>query len=340
MNKLLNKKSRMSFKYILLTTVTIILLLSVMQKSHAAEAIFTSYIGIDTVNHTAFMYDEHFNQHPDNPDNLKTSVIVLPDNMPFWSLAQNYDVVRRNDDGSIDVLSNNPAYFKMVHHMVMFYSAPNRVRVDITDYPAPFSTGSELTSFFFPKGYAYKLDGGFLVPEWHWQNPANVPVSEKLYLRINLTVDDGATVYRDTNVVSIDAVPITSDFAIAPGKSEKISSKYPVSRDTRIIVVLPHIHDHGSEIILKSKHKTIKEFKPEYQKIAVTHDDMGQGATPLHSNKDHLPVNGLYAWTPGQYGPIIKAGDFLTVESEFNNPHTRNIDNMIITTIFWEVVNP
>jgi len=311
-----------------------------MQKSHAAETIFTTYLGIDTSKHTAFMYDENFNQYPDNPENPKTSVIPLPLNFPFWTLAQNYDVVRRNENGSIDVLSNDPAYFEMVHHMVMFYSAPNRARVDITDYPAPFSTGSELTSFFFPKGYAYKLDGGFLVPEWHWQNPANVPVAEKLYLRMNLTIDNGETIYRDTNVVSIDAVPVTSTFTLPPGQFEMISPKYPVSEDSRIIAVLPHIHDHGSAIKLKSKHNTIKIFIPEYQNIPVTHDDMGQGATALHSHKDHLPVNGLYAWTPGLYGPIIKANDFLIVESEFNNPHPRSIDNMIITTIFWEAVNP
>jgi hypothetical protein len=309
-----------------------------MPISHAAESIFTTYIGIDTVSHTAFMYDEHFNQHPDNPENPKTSVIVLPINFSFWTLAQNYDVVRRNENGSIDVLSNDPAYFEMVHHMVMFYSAPNKTRNDPNDYPAPFSTGSELTSFFFPKGYAYKLDGGFLVPEWHWQNPANVPTTEKIYLRINITVDNEAITYRDTRVDSIDVIPVTSDFAVPPGKSKKISSKYPVNVDSRIVAVIPHIHDHGNTVKLKSEHKTIHRFKPEYQKIPVTHDDMGQGATPLHSHKEHLPVNGLYAWTPGQYGPVIKSGNFLTVESKFNNPHPVNIDNMIIATIFYEVI--
>ncbi|MFV1985310.1 MAG: hypothetical protein ACC657_17315 [Thiohalomonadales bacterium] len=338
MNKLLNKKPHLFFNYILLTTVTTIILLSVLQKSYASESIFTTYIGIDSVNHTAFMYDEHFEQYPENPDNPKTSVIALPANFPFWSLAQNYDVVRRNDDGSIDVLSKDPAYFEMVHHMVMFYSAPNRPRADIYDYPGPFSTGSELTSFFFPKGYAYKLDGGYLVPEWHWQNPANVAVTEKLYLRMNITVDNEPNAYRDTEVESIDVIPVTSDFSIPPGKSKKISPKYPVNADSRIIAVIPHIHDHGGKIKLKSREKTIHEFKPEYQNIPVTHDDMGQGATPLHSHKAHLPVNGLYAWTPGQYGPIIKTGDFLTVESKFNNPHPRTIDNMVIATIFYEIV--
>ncbi|MFV1984539.1 MAG: hypothetical protein ACC657_13435 [Thiohalomonadales bacterium] len=327
-----------SFKSILLTSM-VITLLFVVQNLYAAQGLFTNYIKIDTVNHTAFMYDENFNQHPDNPENPKTSVIVLPTNQPFWSLAQDYDVIRRNSDGSIDVLSADPAYSEMVHHMVMFYSAPNRTRADYTDFPAPFSSGSELTSFHFPKGYGYKLDGGFLIPEWHWQNPANKPTTEKIYLRISITIDDELNAYRDTNVDSIDVIPVTSDFAVPPGKSKKASPKYPVDIDTRIVAVIPHIHDHAGTIKLNSDKGTLHKFKPEFQNIPVTHDDMGQGPTPLHSHKDHLPVNGLYAWTPGRYGPVIKAGESLWVESEFNNPHSRDIENMIIGTIFWEAVN-
>lgn len=339
MNQLLNHKLNLAYKSKLLTSLIVLILFLIVQSSYAAQGVFTSYIGIDTVNHTAYIYNENFVQYPINPENHKSSVIDFSTIPAFWSLAQSYDVVRRNNNGSIDVLSSDPAYSEMVHHVAMLYSAPNRPRNDPNDFPSPFSTGSELTSFFFPNGYGYKLDSGYLILQWHWENPANVATTENIYLRVSITVDNEPNAYINTNVDEIDVVPVTSTFTVPPGKSKKSSPKYPVYTDRRIVAVLPHIHDHGSTIKLKNNQGTIRKFKPEYQNIPVAHDDMGQGATLLHSHKDHLPVNGLYAWTPGKNGPVIRAGDSLWVESEFNNPHPRDIDNMIIGTIFWEPVN-
>ncbi len=321
---------------VIVYSTTVMVLFCNLQEVHAAQKLLTTYVQIDTVDHSAYAYDENFVKLPDNPVIPKTSYLPLPENKILWYVASNIDVVRRNADSSIDVVSDNPAYSEMVHHLVWGYTAPNRQREFECAYPWLIQVGSELTNFHFPKGYAYKLEGGALFPIWHWENPANVDVSEKIYLRFLVLVDDQDSGYKDTNIDWIDAVPCRSGFAVPPGKSKKITSQPPVTSDRRIVAVIPHIHDHGGEIKLKSSHGTLREFKPEYQNIPVAHDDVGQGATLLHSHEDHLPVNGLYPWTPGQYGPIIKAGESLWLETNFENPHGVDIDNMLIAFVFWE----
>jgi len=333
--KILSKQ--FNFTKSLFGILAVLLILNV-QTVQASQKIVTYYVGIDTVNHSAYAYDENFNQMPDNPYIPNSSIVLLPENQALWYVASNIDVVRRNADGSIDDVSANPAYSEMVHHLVWGYTAPNRTRTFQCSIALLIPVGSELTNFHFPKGYAYKLEGGALVPIWHWENPAKVDASEKIYLRFNILMDDENAGYKNTNIDWVDAVPCRSAFAIPPGKSKKVTPKFPIDSDRRIIAVIPHIHDHGGEIKLKNNDGTLREFKPEYQNIPVAHDDMGQGPTLLHSHEDHLPVNGLYAWTPGQYGPVIKAGDSLWLESKFENPHSVDIDNMLIAFVFWEAL--
>ncbi|MFV2060132.1 MAG: hypothetical protein ACC653_05570 [Gammaproteobacteria bacterium] len=321
---------------IIVYSATVMVLFCNLQEAQAEQKLITAYVGVDAVENSAYAYDENFVRMPDNPVIPKTSYIPLPENQALWYVASNIDIVRRNDDGSIDIVSDNPAYSEMIHHLVWGYTAPNRQREFECGYPWLIPVGSELTNFHFPKGYAYKLDGGALFPIWHWENPANVAAAEKIYLRFQILVDDKDAGYKDTNIDWVDTVPCVSGFSVPPGKSKKVSPKWPVNSDRRIIAVLPHIHDHGDEIKFKSTQGTIREFKPEYQNIPVAHDDVGQGPTLLHSHKDHLPVDSLYAWTPGQYGPVIKAGDSLWLETEYDNPHDIDIDNMLIVFIFWE----
>ncbi len=313
------------------------LLMFVMQNSYAAASVKTRYVGIDLVDDTtSYVFDENFKQLPDNPKNSKTSIELLPKDNAFWYTGSTIDVIRRNDDGSIDVLSNNPAYSEMVHHMVWGYSSPNRIRDYKCGIARPLGAGSELSDIIFPKGYAYKMDGGVLLPvAWHWENPASVPVSEKIYLRFKINIEDNATAYQDINIDWIDTVACKSAFIIPPGKSKKIGELYTVKTDRQIVGIFPHVHDHSKEFKLKSTHGTIRSFKPENQKIPVAHDDVGQGPTLLHVDENHLPVNGLYSWLPGDSGPIISAGETLWMESEFDNPHPIDIDNMAITTIMW-----
>jgi hypothetical protein len=331
--------NRFSF-LIIIYSATVMVLFCNLQEVQAEQKLITAYVGVDTVDHSAYVFDENFEPMPDNPVLPKTSYIPLPDNQVLWYVASNIDVVRRHDDGRIEELSDDPAYSEMIHHLVWGYSAPNRQRDFECAYPWLIPVGSELTNFHFPKGYAYKLDGGVLFPIWHWENPANVAATEKIYLRFHIIVDDQDAGYKDTNIDWVDAVPCVSGFTLHPGKSKKVTPKSLVTSDRRIVAVIPHIHDHGDEIKLKSSHGTLREFKPDYQNIPVAHDDVGQGPSLLHTHEDHLPVNGLYPWTPGQYGPVIKAGESLWLETEYNNPHAIDIDNMLITFIFWEPLSP
>ncbi len=331
---LLNRFSLLALFY----SIMVVVLFFNLQAVHASQRLLTTYYGIDTVNNTAYAYDENFVQLPDNPQDPKSSVVLFPKDKPLWYVANTFDVVRRNDDGSLDILSDDPAYSEMVHHLVWGYTAPNRTYKYQCGVALLMGAGSELTNFDFPKGYAFKLDGGALFPIWHWENPANVPVSEKIYLRINVLVDDQQSDYKDTNVEWVDAQACNSGFALAPGKTKKVTPKLQMSSDRRIVAVIPHIHDHGSKIKLMSSNGELHEFKPENQNIPVAHDDMGQGPTPIHSHKGHLPVNGLYNWTPGKYGPVIKAGESLWVKTEYNNPHSIDIDNMLINIVFWEAL--
>ena len=316
-----------------------LILLSLTQQVYATASIVTRYAGIDSVTNTAYVYDESFVRLPDNPVIPNTSISLLPVNKVLWYLGGSVDVVRKNSDGSVDVVSDDPSYSEMVHHMTWGYSSPNQTRTYPCGIARPFSTGSELTNFHFPKGYGYKLDSGGLMPvSWHWVNPANKPLSEKIYVRFNIIMDDNPTAYKDTVVDWIDTVPCKATFSIPPGKSKKSSPKYPVQSNRRIVAIIPHIHDHAKMLKLVSSNGLIREFFPENQNIPVMHDDVGQGPTPLHSDKKHLPVDSLYSWTPGKYGPIVKANGFLQLISEYKNPHMRDIDEMAITVIFWEAV--
>lgn len=319
-----------------LNIATIFLLMFTVQNSYAASSVMTRYVAIDSVGKTSYVFDENFKQLLDNPLIPKTSIEALPTDRALWYTGSKIDVIRRNANGSIDILSDNPAYSEMVHHIVWGYKTPNRVRNYKCKVARPLASGSELTDVVFPKGYAYKLDAGVLMPvAWHWSNPASVPVSEKIYVRFNIDVDDNPTAYKDVNIDWIDTVACKSTFSTPPGESKKVGELHSVTTDRRIVGIIPHIHDHSKKFKLKSSHGTIKIFKAEHQNIPVAHDDMGQGPTLWHANKHHLPVNGLSAWLPGKFGPVISAGESLWMESKFENPHPGDIDNMSIAVIMW-----
>jgi hypothetical protein len=81
----------------------------------------TYYVQIDLKDHTAFIFDKDFKKLPDSPENNKTSAIFFEKGQVRWFLGNDSDIVRRNQDGSIQKLSSDPAYSEMNHHMVFHY---------------------------------------------------------------------------------------------------------------------------------------------------------------------------------------------------------------------------
>lgn len=313
--------------------------------SFAAPYEVTRYVRVDPVHHSAYIYDASFTRLPDNPFLPKTSIDVFPEHAPVWFLGSKVDMVRRMPDGSLRVVSDEPAYYEMTHHFAWLYASPHRQTFEPCSanaspgFSSPLATGSELTDLRLPSGYAFKMDGGALMGGgWHWTNPAQIPQDQEIYLRFVLQFDEITTHYRDTHAVWVDVRPCESDFAIAPGKSSKEGPAWVVDRDMRLVAVHPHVHDHAKYIELRRNGDKLRRFKPEYARVPVAHDDMGQGPTPLHTHKNHLPSEGLSLWTPGVQGPLLRKGDALTAFGAFDNPHDVAIDNMTLFVTFWEVL--
>lgn len=327
------------FKHI---AVYFVCMVGLVSESQAEVFSKTRYVRIDHHMHTAYVYDEAFHQLPDNPAIPDTSIESLPEGKPLWFLGFNVDVVKRHEDGMVEVVSHDPAYFEMIHHLVITYTSPNRPNVDRCTN-RPIGAGSELTDVSWPAGYAYKMDGGALLPSsWHWQNPANVPHHEEVYLRFIELFDD-ASIYRDTQVTWIgsgtETEPCQEEFAIPPGKSEKHGLPVVAPEDMRLLLVVPHTHDHVKYIELRVNGQKLRRFKPVYAPVPVMHDDVGEGETPSHVHKDHLPSQGLSLWARGFYGPVVKEGDELSTYGKFKNPHSRSIDNMVLFATVWEPVS-
>lgn len=298
----------------------------------------TRYVAIDHETHTAYTYNENFQKLADNPRIPGASIEYFPDKAR-WLLAFATDVVRRHDNGQIEVVSHQPAYHEMVHHFVFAYSSPNRETVDSCGN-TPIAAGSELTDVWLPAGYAYKMHGGALMGAvWHWENPAHVH-HPQVYLRFILVFDDADAVYRDTHVNLIGTLDdCDEEFAIPPGRSEKKGAPETAPKDMRVVAVFPHTHDHVEYIELRRSGTKLRRFYPEYAPIPVGHDDVGEGETPWHVHKDHLPAQGLNFWLPGKNGPFVRRGEPLSTYAKFNNPHGRSIDNMVIFVTFWEEVH-
>lgn len=331
----------------------------------------TRYVRIDLKDHTAFIYDENFRQLPAAPDRKRTSAEFFPQGESRWFLGYDVDVVRRNADGSTQILSSDPAYSEMNHHFIFRYvrdvpppqeKGSGRILQKISEddqrrnhkkkfcgqYPLtevpPFptfcdfiSTGSELTGFRLPKGYGIEVKGGYLRGgTWHWDHSAEVSKDEEIYLRYVLHWDDNPTGYRSTYVawISVDLPKLS--FCIEPGSSQIEGPDYEVNQPIRIVAIIPHTHDHTRYLELRRNDKPLRRFSPKKALFPAKHTSCGMESTPLHASPDHLSVRGLTPWTPGEKGPVLKAGDKLKVFASFSSPHKRPIDNMIILKTYWE----
>ncbi|MFV2058944.1 MAG: hypothetical protein ACC707_20990 [Thiohalomonadales bacterium] len=305
--------------------------------ANAAPYSVTRYVKIDHQDRSAYVYDDDFTVLTANPYVPKTSIEVLPDNEIIWYLGAKIDVVRKNPDSSIDVLSADPSYYEMNHHLVWVYQSANKRVTDDCGFNRPLAAGSELTDMRWPSGYGYKMQGGVIFPSaWHWENPANVSTQEDVYIRFIMQLDNSPTGYKDTHVTWIDTVPCTSAFPVPSGKVEIEGPDYPVIEKSRLVSLMPHLHDHSKKIEFKLNGEKLRVFTAENAAIPVAHDDMGDGPVLLHTHAQHLPTEGLTTWSPGAHGPIMMPGDILNVRSEFRNPHAETIDNMALGILIWE----
>ncbi len=96
-------------------------LVGVVSVSQAGVFSRTRYVGIEPHTHSAYLYDEAFQRLPDHPDIPGSSIEPFPEGQPLWILGFKVDVVQRHDDGTIKVMSHDPAYFEMIHHLVLAY---------------------------------------------------------------------------------------------------------------------------------------------------------------------------------------------------------------------------
>ena len=166
------KDTRWLFSKTALSVVGAVVLSINTQYASAAPFTQTRYVHINHMDHSAYVYNQDFQRLPDSPFIPGTSIEVLPEGTPLWMLGATIDIVKRGADGSIDVVSDDPAYYEMNHHFTWYYYSENREVTDPCGVNIPLAAGSELTDFRMPSGYAYKLDGGFINGgDWHWANP-------------------------------------------------------------------------------------------------------------------------------------------------------------------------
>lgn len=302
----------------------------------------TLYVGIDHAEHTAFVYDANFSKLPVSPNSEKTSIVQI--DSPRWLLGFHVDVVKRQTDNKgiskIKVVSHRPAYYEMIHHLVLTYVS-SRPDVDKCTN-RPIAAGSELSDISYPTGYAYWMPDGALVPSsWHFENPRGIAHHEQVYLRLIMLFDDQRGGYRDVHATWVETdrfEPCHNEFAIPPGHSDFEGPPLTAEQDMRLVAAYTHTHDHVKFIELRHNGSTLRRFEPDYARAAAAHDDVGEGETPLHVHDGHLPPQGLHGWMPGAYGPIIRKGDTLSTYAQFDNPHDHAIDNMVLFPLLWEEV--
>lgn len=296
------------------------------------------YVSVNHQQHTAYIYDEKFNRLTDNPYVPGTSIEMLPEDQTYWMLGYTVDMIRRTPNGELEVVTSRPEFSEMNHHFVMIYNTPDRpLPQPCVLHTSPIAVGSEFTDIILPEGYAYKLQGGALMgASWHWMNPAGLSHEEDVYIRLTYKLDTENQGYKNTHASWIGAEPCSEDFSIPSGRSTKISPDYPVLKKQRLVLSQPHTHDHVKKMDLLYDGKKVLRVKPGYTSTYVAHDDVGEGETAWHLDKNHLPAGGLPVWSPGKDGPIFEVGSVLSVIGEFKNPHPQSIDNMLIFFNFWE----
>jgi hypothetical protein len=300
------------------------------------------YVRVDPVRQTALMFDEKFEPLGVAPRSIAAGAEFFDASRPLWLTAVQVDMARRKG-GQVEIVSDDPAYRTMCHHVVMGVAGGNKSgSLDPCRTQRPVGTGKELQNWTMPEGYAYKIQGGyFYVWDAHFINPAAVNLGEEeVYVRFTLSWDRAEGGYIDTECTWVDAGArgCISTFCVPPGRSTKESST-PVSlrSEGRIVLTGSHTHNHALLIELLLNDKVLHEYTPVNSNTFDAHDDCGQGEVTWHKHEGHLPRGGMPLWAPGKGGPIVKTSDVLKVRGTFDNPHDRLMDEMIIVPVFWEV---
>lgn len=303
------------------------------------------YIRIDINTGSGYMYDENFVPFPDAKERPRTSAEYFPEDRSIWILGLTVDVVRRLEDGRIEVKSNDPRYAKLPHHVVFSYVDGIKPPTDVAGQ-RPIALGNELTDADFPPPYAYQIRGGhWYIWDWHWHNLGGVPISDEVYVRLTLTVDDEDAGYRDTNATWVDAVPVSAEFCVPYGEFVYEGQPYRVGdfsgeQRIRAVAVLPHIHDHGTSLQLVRNDEIVQEFVSELDDSFSYHISHGGcRSTGWHQHEGHLITKGLNAavWTPGADGPVFEPEDRLWSRSFYDTPH-ESMDGMGILVTYWEAI--
>ncbi len=311
----------------------------------------------DMANSTAHMFDSNFNPLPTASWNSKSSAVTYAVGSPRLMTGASFAMMTRDGTGKLTDVSGMPCYTEMNHHLVLAAS--------FTQYGGyvefPVTAGSELTSLKMPAGYGYPMEGVELGPaEWHWANLTALAGLDEgglggssdlgIYLKMELAFSDDPTLQW---VLSAWAGEL--DLCIAENTSDMNYTTVPLllhpKKQTRIVLALPHIHDHVKQAELRRKTpgpgmSLLHRYTPDNSlAYPVEHDDCAAFGQPTAwhahgSGVGHLPVGGLQAhvFAPGSAGPVIAAGEQIVVEGTFNNPHSQPIDNMLIYIVYYEIL--
>jgi hypothetical protein len=288
------------------------------------------------------MFDENFQKFPPSPFDTRTSYESF-EGRRVWLLGFESHVARRLEEGTVEVMDDTPAYSKVPHHIAFAYT--EKSDPFLFGLPQmPIGAGSQLEHFELPAPYAYKLQGGFLFPfDWHWHNLAGLPRGEEVYLQLLLTLDDEDNGYRDVNYSHILTDETrTGEFCVMPGNNAYESIHYNVPQRMRVVLIQPHIHDHGYLIEMVLDDEVVLSGEPEVGNEYSYH--VSHGGCPntfWHRHDGH--VKRTANWLP-ETDMILEPGSRLWVRTYYDNPHTDaegrgiRIDGMGVLSTFWEVV--
>ena len=300
------------------------------------------YIGMDTVTGTAFIYDENFNVLPLAPGSTNSSAMYFPAGESTWMRSFYADVITRDQAGNITLVTNDPDYSEINHHLVMAYEGGIKGPT-LCGFPqTPTGAGSEFSDLELPGSYAYQFDGGYLYPwSWHFMATPGAPGNgEEVYIQLTFTMDDVDRGYTDLDAGWLDVGNCSVFLCVDSGNQDLNSFPVPIPvNNKRLVAAFPHLHDHAQFMEIRHNGQLIHTTYPANANIPTAHDDCGGGATPTHSHPGHLPPKGLTAWTPGAAGPLLSLGDTLQVRAVFDNPHPVAIDNMAFYIAFWGDAN-
>jgi hypothetical protein len=256
--------------------------------------------------------------------------------------------------GDTTYFSTDWEYAEMIHHFVARVNTSHQGIDPCQNRIWPIGAGSEQSHYVLPAGpngkqYAMRFLGSETIEgaAWHWANPGEIS-GEDVWLELSIKIDDDQVQshFTDVNCTWISYEYCEYSFCQPSGEQTILGPTRPVAQDGRIVLAMPHVHDHVDEMRLKystglTDYYLFTTSPPSNPQWTVAHDPECTEVA-AHAHAGHLPVGGLIneVETPGVNGPVVEAGanHTLNVEMDFDVPHgtTESIDAMGIYLIFWE----